>query len=493
MSESILRRVYEAANEFDANTISKDLHLLPKDMMVEWLDLKENEEPNSAKKPKLLVQERFGKVVTPEGKLEEYSKGFVPKNTESNTQWALRNFEAWRTWRNNTATDSSSQVPNDLLTCNDAGALNHWLSLFVIETKRNDGKEFPSKSIDLLLSGLKRYMVAQLKEKDPSVCPTNFLGDTDHRFAGLRGTRDRIARERRQLGIGAEVKHAEVISVDEEDKLWRMGTLGTTSPSSLLNAIFFNNGKILCLRGGEEHRRLKLSQFEFGSDEGGDYVVFVENGSKNRSGSYKDKAENKIIKQYAQPQLNERCYVNLLHCYMEKLPKVAFERDIFYWRPKESTSASPVAPWFEERVLGKATLAHMVKNMCAEAGIAGNKTNHSLRATGATRMFEGNVPEKIIQQRTGHRSVEALRTYQHTSVHQHKAVSCLLAAPKKSDFIDLCTPNPSPVTPEPSKVSPVDLTGPSQVPEPSAPTAGGAAAFHSVQGCTFNLSFNFGK
>ena len=34
VSESILRRVYEAANEFDANTISKDLHLLPKDMMV---------------------------------------------------------------------------------------------------------------------------------------------------------------------------------------------------------------------------------------------------------------------------------------------------------------------------------------------------------------------------------------------------------------------------------------------------------------------------
>ena len=25
------------------------------------------------------------------------------------------------------------------------------------------------------------------------------------------------------------------------------------------------------------------------------------------------------------------------------------------------------------------------------------------------------------------------------------------------------------------------------------PTAGGAAAFHSVQGCTFSLSFNFGK
>ena len=75
--------------------------------------------------------------------------------------------------------------------------------------------------------------------------------------------------------------------------------------------------------------------------------------------------------------------------------------------------------------------------MCAKAGITGNKTNHSLKATGATRMFEGNVLEKIIQEQTGHRSVEALRTYQRTSLQQQKAVSCLLASPCKSNFIDL--------------------------------------------------------
>ena len=55
------------------------------------------------------------------------------------------------------------------------------------------------------------------------------------------------------MGIGVEVKHAEVFSTDEEDVLWETGTLGTGSPSSLMNAVFYNNGKILCLRGGEEH------------------------------------------------------------------------------------------------------------------------------------------------------------------------------------------------------------------------------------------------
>ena len=51
-------------------------------------------------------------------------------------------------------------------------------------------------------------------------------------------------------------------------------------------------------------------------------------------------------------------------------------------------------------------------NMCSEAEISGNKTNHSLRATAATEMFRRGVPEKLIQERTGHRSLEALRSYE---------------------------------------------------------------------------------
>ena len=40
----------------------------------------------------------------------------------------------------------------------------------------------------------------------------------------------------------------------------------------------------------------------------------------------------------------------------------------------------------------------MVKNMCDEAGIVGNKSNHSLRVAGASSLFDAGVPERIIQQ-----------------------------------------------------------------------------------------------
>ena len=43
----------------------------------------------------------------------------------------------------------------------------------------------------------------------------------------------------------------------------------------------------------------------------------------------------------------------------------------------------------------------IVKEMCKKAGIEGTKSNHSLRATGATELYRAGVPEKIGQD-TGH-------------------------------------------------------------------------------------------
>lgn len=49
--------------------------------------------------------------------------------------------------------------------------------------------------------------------------------------------------------------------------------------------------------------------------------------------------------------------------------------------------------------------------MFDEAGIQAKYTNHSLRATGATDLFQSSVPEKVIQNITGRRSIKALHQY----------------------------------------------------------------------------------
>ena len=102
----------------------------------------------------------------------------------------------------------------------------------------------------------------------------------------------------------------------------------------------------------------------------------------------------------------------VLDKYIAKLPPEARERDLFYVRPLQKFTSDPTCPWYTSLPLGKHTLQSKLKNMCAEAEISGNKTNHSLRATAATEMFRQGVPEKVIQEQTGHRSIEALRTYE---------------------------------------------------------------------------------
>ena len=61
--------------------------------------------------------------------------------------------------------------------------------------------------------------------------------------------------------------------------------------------------------------------------------------------------------------------------------------------------------WYQKTPVGRNTLGNTVKRMCEEAGTESYFTNHSLRATTATRGLEKGIPEKLIMERTGHRTV----------------------------------------------------------------------------------------
>ena len=55
-------------------------------------------------------------------------------------------------------------------------------------------------------------------------------------------------------------------------------------------------------------------------------------------------------------------------------------------------------------------LNSMLKTMMSEAGVKGYYTNHSLRETAVSRLFQNVVDDKLIKGVTGHRS-DALQSY----------------------------------------------------------------------------------
>ena len=129
-------------------------------------------------------------------------------------------------------------------------------------------------------------------------------------------------------GVGAEIKHAAIFTQGEEDKLWSSGAIGTHSPQALVHAVFCYLGKSLCLRGGQEQRDLKPSQFRREHD--ADQYVYVENGSKNHQETFGQKeSENKVDTMFKNEKAGQRCPVFYWTSISRSFPALLLRFSIF--------------------------------------------------------------------------------------------------------------------------------------------------------------------
>ena len=134
----------------------------------------------------------------------------------------------------------------------------------------------------------------------------NFLEKGDQHIKAIHNSLDSLFRNLRTKNIGTSLKHAEVFTRDEEQIMWNKGILGTTTPQSLLNAVFYL--KSFFLSGREEHRQLCISQVVqlFNTR----HCVDTETGFKNEKGTFMEMhILNKAVPIYSSPAVGERCHV----------------------------------------------------------------------------------------------------------------------------------------------------------------------------------------
>ena len=127
------------------------------------------------------------------------------------------------------------QCPKNLLKEPNAELLNYWLSRFVVEARREDSEPYPPTLINIL-SGL--YCFSKSSIPTGVICP-NFMNRKDPRFRNLTSIIQVRYCELRTNGVGAIVKHAAVVTSEEEDLLWNSKVLGVHSPLALVHAVFF--------------------------------------------------------------------------------------------------------------------------------------------------------------------------------------------------------------------------------------------------------------
>jgi len=85
--------------------------------------------------------------------------------------------------------------------------------------------------------------------------------------------------------------------------------------------------------------------------------------------------------------------------------------------------------WYSVAPIGVNMLSKVVSRLCKMAGFKGYFTNHSLRATAATRLFDADIDEQLIMAKTGHVST-VVRSYKRVNQRQLQNVSDVVACKK---------------------------------------------------------------
>ena len=117
------------------------------------------------------------------------------------------------------------------------------------------------------------------------------------------------------------------------------------------------------------------------------------------------------------------CPVHILYKYMSLLPS---GRKCTALNLQQRSKYSD-GNWFLDRPVGINKLSGVVSSLCKKANLPGFYTNHSLHATCATRMYQGNVDEQLICEVTGHRSV-SVRSHKCTGQGQRKVANAYLSS-----------------------------------------------------------------
>ena len=201
-----------------------------KSLKLKWRQV--NEDLTTEKKAKE-SNDRYTFDTTMED-LESFKEGYCPANTAKNNDWALRTFELWRVARNIKYT--SDQCPSYLFETGSHEKLCDWLCKFITEARKADGKEYTPRSLYLLLCALQRH----IREVRPSE-DTNLFQQPI--FRPLKNVCDAVFKQLHNKGIGTDMKVTPVLSDDEENTLWKKGSISMDNPTGLLNGVFFITAK----------------------------------------------------------------------------------------------------------------------------------------------------------------------------------------------------------------------------------------------------------
>ena len=138
----------------------------------------------------------------------------------------MKVFEEWKTEQRNEAfleQDYSGEpvIQEDINEMSDE-MLDFTLARFVAEVRKEDGQEYPGKTLYEILSSIQMYLRVQCKRNITLIDKKGCLGCT---FRNLNSALNFVMKERARQGIGVDVNQANLRTQEQENYLWAHGFL----------------------------------------------------------------------------------------------------------------------------------------------------------------------------------------------------------------------------------------------------------------------------
>ena len=205
-------------------------------------------------------------------------------------------------------------------------------------------------------------------------------------------------------------KRKEEIAPGDLEKIHAYLAAEATSltPRRLTQAVWFILAFNLGCRGREIYRQLKKESFRFAVDDAGIEYVTIDQTviEKNHQGGPSREDQVTGDTRIYDCQLGPHTIIGLLRLYLSKL-----HPDCIWLFQQCRSQAADEGPWYKNEPLGVNSLGSMMKTIGEAAGLSRQYTNHCVRATTITVLFNAGVEVQNIQSRTGHRSLQGLQPY----------------------------------------------------------------------------------
>lgn len=229
-----------------------------------------------------------------------------------------------------------------------------------------------------------------------------------------------------------------------------------SSPEILLHCFWF----LLCYnfarRGGEGWRALTRKSFAVSTDDQGCKYLSMTHTEKNKNwqgGSSSKAWDYSDTRAYG---INiEGVNLNIVEVFQYYLARLHPDCPALFQKPKyKKWRKADNAVWFDNVPLGVNKINELMRRISDCANLSAAYTNHSVRATAITVMYQGGVDTKQICKITKHKSEESLKHYiDGQSADQKRRCSKVLSSAFQANSSCVSSGVPSDTAEEPSSLS----------------------------------------